>query len=175
MGIRGIMRYTGSALVFAALVCGLWLLLRRLRGHCGFGRGDALRLLAVGYLAALAQIVALRFGLHTPHWLGGVSKLRPVPLATTLDAWKLGLWPFVYHVGGNMGWFVPLGALLALTRPKCRAWQALLAGTLLSLALETAQLLLGTGFPDIDDIWLNALGALAGLALTRFLQRRFTR
>ena len=171
MGLRGILRYTGSALVAALIACGLWLMLRRLRGRRGFARRDGLRLLLAGYLAAVAQIIALRIGLQPVRWLGGLEKLKPVPLRTTLETWKMGAWPFPYNLLGNLGWFVPLGALLAWMKPKWRPWRALAAGALLSLTLETAQLLLGTGFPDVDDVLLNALGALAGFALIRRLAR----
>ena len=58
------------------------------------------------YLAALAEIIALRFGRPA-------ARVAPqlVPLRTTLEQWRAGAWPFVYHVVGNLTWFMPLGLL----------------------------------------------------------------
>ena len=166
MGIRGILRYSGGALLFAAVVCGLWLAARRLAGK----RPRPAEVLAVLYLAALVQITALRIGLAGHRWLGGA--INAVPLKTTLEAWRDGPWPFVYHIIGNMAWFVPLGALLPALKPGVKAWQVLLTGAALSLGIEALQYLLGTGVSDVDDVLLNALGALAGYGLRQSVRRR---
>lgn len=166
MSVRGILRYSGGALLFAAVVCGLWLAARRLASK----RPRPAEVLAVQYLAALVQITALRIGLAGHRWLGGT--INPVPLETTLGAWREGPWTFVYHVAGNLIWFVPLGLLLPMLAPQANGWRVLLAGAGLSLGIEIAQYLLGTGYADVDDVLLNALGALAGCGLLRRLRRR---
>ena len=84
----------------------------------------------------------------------------------------MGAWPFIYHAIGNAAWFTPLGALLALRRPRRPAWIALAAGAALSLTVECAQLLLGTGIPDVDDVLYNALGALLGWLAARAARKR---
>jgi len=165
---RGILRYTTGALLFALGVCGLWLMLRRMSRR-PWTRRDALALAAVGYLAALMQITGLRLGLRPVRWLG--SGLHPVPLRTTLSQWRLGPGAFAYHVLGNLAWFVPLGLLLPRLRPRCRWHQALLAGAALSAFAEALQYLLGTGISDVDDVLLNALGALLGWELHRLTRR----
>ena len=71
----------------------------------------------------------------------------------------------------NLLGYLPLGALVfaALVRTGTRAWLALLlavvAGTLLSLSMETLQNLLPQRVASNVDLALNALGTLLGAAL----------
>jgi len=155
MGFQGIALFTWRALVFAAAVSGgCWLVLRLRKKPVNAGR-----LLAAFYVAALLEITVLRGGAD---W-GGLlyaarDPVRWTPLATTLAELQSGAWPFVYHVVGNLLWFMPLGLMLR----RKRAWRALAAGALLSLSIESLQWLLATGVPDVDDVLLNASGALLG-------------
>lgn len=145
-----IFRYSLHALAFGVIAGAVALIFTR----------DRLAIVATVYLAMVTEIIGLRLGLQA---------LRPflkawnlVPLKTTLAQWATGPGALFYHVAGNLLWFVPLGALLKKLRPRSRWFHALLAGAALSLFLETCQYLLGTGFPDIDDVLLNAAGALIG-------------
>ena len=165
MSLSLITRYSLSALLFAAAVSALWLLGRRAAGRRGFARRDALELALVAYLAALIQITALRFGLVTPRWLQG--GLRPIPLKTLLVTAEEGPWMFVYHTLGNLMWFAPLGFMLPALSPRWDAWRCLGLGAALSAGIEAAQFLMGTGICDVDDVLLNALGALAGRGVWR--------
>ena len=165
MNFKGIALYSGRALAFAALVCllyGAYCLLRKKKLRFG-------HLLAVGYLAALIQITVLRGGVDWPKVLEGVRTMpQLVPLKTTVGEVKAGLWPLVYHTAGNMGWFVPLGMLLRRKRPL----RVLIIGAALSAGIEIMQFLLMTGMTDIDDVILNALGALAGWILIRCIKKK---
>ncbi|MGC4111297.1 MAG: VanZ family protein [Nocardioides sp.] len=83
----------------------------------------------------------------------------------------------VVNVLGNLALFVPFGwlvALLALYDPAARASRGLLrgfmGGLVLSVAVETAQYLLGRS-ADIDDVLLNTGGALVGAAIGVALSR----
>lgn len=167
MSFAGIWELLRPALLFALGCAALWALLRRaiLRGERK-ARREALYALTVFYLAALAEIIALRFGRPA-------ARVAPqlVPLRTTLEQWRAGAWPFVYHVVGNLTWFMPLGLLLPLLRPSARWRQALLVGAGLSLLVEGYQFLFGTGAPDVDDLLLNALGTLLGYGLSRLIRR----
>ena len=167
MSFGGIWELLRPALLFALGCAALWALLRRaiLRGERK-ARREALYALTVFYLAALVEIIALRFGRPA-------ARVAPqlVPLRTTLEQWRAGAWPFVYHVVGNLTWFMPLGLLLPLLRPSARWRQALLVGAGLSLLVEGYQFLFGTGAPDVDDLLLNALGTLLGYGLSRLIRR----
>ena len=167
MSFAGIWELLRPALLFALGCAALWALLRRaiLRGERK-ARREALYALTVFYLAALVEIIALRFGRPA-------ARVAPqlVPLRTTLEQWRAGAWPFAYHVVGNLTWFMPLGLLLPMLRPSARWRQALLVGAGLSLLVEGYQFLFGTGAPDVDDLLLNALGTLLGYGLSRLIQR----
>lgn len=162
MRISGIIRYSSAAGLFALTICIPWLVYRflRLQGRKICLRREGLYLLTIAYLSALFQITALRIGLVTPRWLGG--SICPIPFQTTLQEASSGLWPLVYHIIGNMIWFVPLGMLLPCYSEKWKGLRILLCGGALSLMIEGIQYVLGTGISDIDDIILNALGGLFG-------------
>lgn len=167
---RTIFRYSLSAGCFGLVAAAIWLMARCARQKRGPGRQDVPGLLTAFYLAALIQIIGLRLGLHAVRWLGGVPHLRP--LQVTLHQWRRGPGAFVYHVVGNLLWFMPLGAVIARRRPASRWYHGLLAGMGLSLTVELMQLLLGTGMPDVDDVLLNSLGALTGWGSAKALERR---
>jgi len=67
------------------------------------------------------------------------------------------------QVFANILLFVPLGLLFPMVHSKFRLWSyALLNGAMLSVLIETVQLVTGLGTCDIDDILANTLGALVG-------------
>ena len=160
-----IFRYTLHALGFGLAAGAVWLVGRLLIARKSMDRRGWLILMTVIYIAMVLEIIGLRLGLQAIRPLSRTPSL--VPLRTTLDEWRQGRGAFVYHVFGNLLWFVPLGFMLPRLRPGCRWYHALAAGAALSLAMELLQLLLGTGMPDVDDVLLNALGALLGHELFR--------
>ena len=91
MSFGGIWELLRPALLFALGCAALWALLRRaiLRGERK-ARREALYALTVFYLAALVEIIALRFGRPA-------ARVAPqlVPQRTTKDQWRPGAWPFV--------------------------------------------------------------------------------
>ena len=160
MSVSGILIYCLRAATFAAVACGLYALVCWLRGK----RVRPGRLVALAYLAALIQITVIRGGVDWAQLMTATRDApRLVPLQTTLEELRAGAWPLIYHVVGNLVWFVPLGALLR----KKNALAALLAGAGASVCIELMQYLLMTGVTDVDDVLLNALGALLGWALAR--------
>lgn len=160
MSLTGILIYCLRAASFAAAVCGLYALVNWLRGR----RVRPGRLVALAYIAALVQITVIRGGVNWAQVLTATRDApRLVPLQTTLEELRAGAWPLIYHVVGNLVWFVPLGALLR----KRSAFTALLTGAGASVCIELMQYLLMTGVTDVDDVILNALGALLGWALAR--------
>ena len=160
MSLSGILIYCLRAATFAAVVCGLYALVCWLRGR----KLRPGRLVALAYLAALVQITVIRGGVDWAQLMTATRNApRLVPLQTTLEELRAGAWPLIYHVVGNLIWFVPLGALLR----KRSAFTALLTGVGISFCIELMQYLLMTGVTDVDDVLLNALGALLGWALAR--------
>lgn len=165
MGFLGIALYTLRAAAVALAVCSIYALIGKARGRTLFIG----RLLSVFYLAALVQITVLRGGIE---WDGFLSAPREavqwIPFRTTLHQLRLGAWPLIYHVVGNLAWFVPLGLILR----KKPVWVALVVGALLSAAIEGMQWALMTGMPDVDDVLLNASGALIGRLLAGVIAAR---
>ena len=165
MSPQGILLYSLRAAIFAAAVCAVYALV------CGLRRRalSRMRLLGIAYIAALIEITVLRGGVNwTQVFAGGRAQPQLVPLLTTLGT--LGsesLWSFIYHTMGNVIWFVPLGLMLRGTKP----WTALLAGAAFSAGIELMQFLLMTGAADMDDILLNALGALLGWGIGRLWKK----
>ncbi len=165
MGLQGIAVYTLRAAAFAAAVTLVYALILRARGR----KLAAGRLVSVFYVAALIEITVLRGGVE---WGSLLSAMRVspqwMPFKTTAGAFRGGAWPFVYHVAGNLMWFVPVGVILH-RRPF---WAALAGGTLLSTLIEGLQWVLMTGMADVDDVMLNACGALVGWLLAWLILRR---
>ena len=160
MSLTGILIYCLRAATFAAVVCGLYALVCWLRGR----KLRPGRLVALAYLAALVQITVIRGGVDWAQLMTATrNEPRLVPLRTTLEELRAGAWPLIYHVVGNLAWFVPLGVLLR----RKNALAALLAGAGASVCIELMQYLLMTGVTDVDDVLLNALGTLLGWALAR--------
>lgn len=75
---------------------------------------------------------------------------------------------FLINFWGNIAMFLPAGFFPALLWRKGRWWKALLTGVGLSATIELCQLPLNRG-TDVDDLWLNTLGALAGYGLARLV------
>ena len=71
----------------------------------------------------------------------------------------------------NIVVFIPVGLLAGLLSRRHLVPKALLAGLLLSLAIEFSQLLWSRGVFDVDDIFNNSLGALIGGAIAMCLLR----
>lgn len=161
-----ILLYTGRAAAFALPVGFLWVLLFHNR-RAALGKWPF-----VCYLAALIQITVIRDwsslfrfqkGSHT------LSHVQLIPLRTTLGELQNGLWPFCFHVIGNMIWFFPLGILGPLLFPRLRkCGRLLLLALLLSGAIELGQWCFSTGVSDVDDIILNTAGAALGWLLWSF-------
>lgn len=165
MSISGILIYCLRAATLAAVICAAYALICLLRKR----RLRVKRLAGLAYLAALVQITVLRGGVDWAQVLTATRDApRLLPLRTTLEELRAGAWPLIYHVVGNLIWFVPLGILLR----KRSAPVVLLSGAGLSICIELMQYLLMTGVTDVDDVLLNALGALLGWGLARLWQRR---
>ncbi|MGN6325448.1 VanZ family protein [Pseudolysinimonas sp.] len=63
----------------------------------------------------------------------------------------------------NVAMFAPLGLFLLLLLGRRRWWIALLAGPLLSLGIETAQLFIPGRVSDVRDLVSNSIGTVLGL------------
>lgn len=165
MSLGQVLHYCIRAAAFAALVCGVWTLI------CWIG-GRRLRLWTLaklGYFSALIEITVIRGGINFEAMALGKRALpQLVPLRTTLAQLRAGWWPLMFHAVGNLIWFLPLGVY-------CRRkpwWLALALGAALSMGIELMQYALASGTTDVDDVLINALGALLGWGLGRWMLGR---
>lgn len=84
----------------------------------------------------------------------------------------------VRQIGGNIGLFLPLGAVLPMLVPKLRRFGALLVTALATTLIIEAVQYVATGVGlmdrafDIDDLILNVLGAALGYGLWWLLPGR---
>ena len=66
----------------------------------------------------------------------------------------------------NLLMLVPLGYLVPICFQKIDYWiKMMFIGFMVSLLIETAQLIFHRGWFDVDDLFLNTLGALIGWCL----------
>lgn len=78
----------------------------------------------------------------------------------------------VINLAGNVAVFIPFGMWLPiLAAPARKGYHLVFYTFLLSLMIESVQLLFRVGSFDVDDIFLNTLGGLIGFILYRFLNR----
>lgn len=90
-----------------------------------------------------------------------------IPLST----WGTSAQAHAYFIE-NILMFIPFGILLPFRVPALRrALFCIDAGFLCSLLLETAQLLTGRGYCQLDDIATNTLGTGLGYLIYRLWQR----
>ena len=133
-----------------------------------------LRVAALVYAAALAVVTLLPTRL--PPWPGSYGNHEPklVPFNGILLELKWAPLGTLVDLFGNVLLFVPLGFLLPLFVPAMRRWwQALAVGAGVSLLIELYQLAWpGVRWASVDDVLMNALGALLGFAALRLTSYR---
>ena len=104
-----------------------------------------------------------------------LQTLQMEPLQEIFRAFR-GPW-VMFLMLGNIAIFTPVGFFTALLWRKPHWWKSLLAGFCSSVTIEFIQFFIGRS-TDIDDVILNATGALAGFWmfwLLRLIAPRFTR
>lgn len=79
---------------------------------------------------------------------------------------RVGFLAFFSNIFGNIIGFIPFGFILPMISNKTRSGVFIVAaGFVLSLGVETIQLITRVGCFDVDDLILNTLGALIGYLL----------
>ncbi|MFC7393926.1 VanZ family protein [Scopulibacillus cellulosilyticus] len=79
-------------------------------------------------------------------------------------------WLFAKNVLGNVGLFLPFGFFLPLIYRKLRTFKTnLFLSFFMSLIIETCQFLFAKRIFDVDDIFLNTIGAVFGWVLFKCL------
>lgn len=104
-----------------------------------------------------------------------LGEINLIPGKVFIDTWGKsivgGYWLyFAINFIGNICLFVPIGFCVPLLWNKSSLPKTLLVGFLISLFIELCQLPQARG-TDIDDLWINTLGAMIGYILYRFFKR----
>ncbi len=122
------------------------------------------------YIAVLLKITVLRSnfgeaGIFTS------GKTNIMPFVDLIHIYKNDVKIFIYLFAGNIFWFIPFGiflrALSSLSNIKIVGLAALF-----SFAIEFSQYAFGTGVAESDDIILNTLGALLGVAICNCIRKK---
>ena len=153
--------------------------MRAAGGRAGVGSGPRQLRRPAGWVrvATLVYIAALLVVTLVPiAWLGRPDDYRPkvVPFEDILVELEESPEGKLADLFGNVLLFAPLGFLLPLLVPAVRRWWAVLAvGAGISFLIELYQLT----WPlvrkaSVDDLLMNALGALVGFAALRLTGRR---
>lgn len=86
---------------------------------------------------------------------------------------SLGFWAVVYNIAGNVVGFMPFGFYLPMLFKRIQgAFPVFLFSLLLSLVVETTQIVCKVGSFDVDDLLLNTLGGLAGYLVFWLVRKR---
>ncbi len=108
------------------------------------------------------------------HIPDGFDKINLVPfreMQRFISKWEtVGAVSALLNTLGNVIGFIPLGIFVPILFKKTRrVWKQLLMGFMVSLAVETIQLVLDVGVFDVDDLILNTVGTIVGYALFRLI------
>lgn len=63
--------------------------------------------------------------------------------------------------------FMPLGALFPIVFRKIKWWKVIFFSLCLSVSIEFVQLITRCGFSELDDVFHNTVGSLAGFLLLK--------
>lgn len=96
------------------------------------------------------------------------------PFKEIVRYWKyrdvIGCEMVIINLAGNVGVFIPFGALLPIIYKPLARWYALLpVGMIFSMTIECVQLVTRVGALDVDDVILNVTGVMLGLILLKMV------
>ena len=135
-------------------------------------KGDSMKklvtFLTVVWLAALLRLTVFRTGCFSHGLFSGRVEWDAFAYYVKLIRFHRWFY-FTYLFVGNLVWFMPAGVLMRLYGGKL--WHAALAGFALSLLIETAQFVLGSGLSELDDLILNTCGAVLGYWITGVISK----
>lgn len=178
--MRYVWYYINSVLTVtlcAMPVAAIWRILRiRLLRRSGI-RTTALHefgmILLAAYLVAFASQTIVPRVWHLP----SLSMINLIPFHVFYDTYiectvHNNILPLLLNFAGNILIIIPLGFLTELLFRRPCARKAALSGLCVSLIAELGQLF-SERCTDIDDLWLNTLGALAGYGIYVLFARLF--
>lgn len=178
--INVITQYLDDMLFFASIALPIVIVWRLFRWKKrGFQLKETIHelgvLLFVMVLVALfSQTIIPKFGVEQTASASVNLDLFRVVKETYNAIIYLGFWePFYINFLGNIILFIPIGFLLPLLfRRLVRFPLTILAGLCISIFIEVMQLPQNRS-SDVDDLWLNTLGAFIGYLVYLFVLKGF--
>lgn len=142
---------------------------------------EAALLLFVMFAAGLASqtvIPRLEIGMdNSLHMLKGEGSIVLIPFKSIFTCFSMAAAGetgfFIVNFFGNMAMFIPIGFFVMLLW-RVTGKRAVLIGFGVSLAIEICQLFTGR-CSDVDDLIINTLGALLGVAVYKLLNIKFAK
>jgi len=124
---------------------------------------------ALIYTLVMIKLLFIR----TPYFGSGYS-YNLIPFKTIMhfieNRHRMNTNIWIENLAGNIILFIPIGVFLPLLhRSFLRFWKLLVVCILLLFTVELLQMLLRVGSFDVDDIILNTIGAMIGLAGLRIV------
>ena len=127
------------------------------------------------YMALLLGITVFRpWAMSWNHFFQGSLNVKPFAAYAELLG-KGRLLRVLYLFLGNIAAFIPFGMYLKYQKPEMELRRIVLYGFLLSLAIESMQYVLGTGYTELDDLVLNTVGVGVGVKLNKWNKIKFIR
>ncbi|WP_313893692.1 VanZ family protein [Psychrobacillus sp.] len=175
-----IIQYLDDMLFFACIALPIVIVWRLVRWKKrGFQLKESIHelgvlLLALVLVGLFSQTIIPKSGLVQPGSTSVNLDLFRVVKETYNAIVYLGFWePFYINFLGNIILFIPIGFLLPLLfRRMVRFPFTILAGLCISIFIEVMQLPQNRS-SDVDDLWLNTLGALIGYLIYLFVLKGF--
>lgn len=177
-----ILQYGERMLPAAVLALGLWWITQPWRARRLARRKTPFNRRHEGMLAVFMVLAAGLLWLTVLpelHWeegrlvytFEGYGLVNLKPFVIFKHSKILGIRYFLINFVGNIALFLPIGFFPALLWRGGRWWKAAGSGVCLSCGIELCQMGIQRG-TDVDDVWLNTLGALAGYWIYRLVERR---
>jgi hypothetical protein len=152
-------------LIIAVVVFAVW---RGLcwRRHGIRGANELVVLVLFAWSVAVAYVALFPMHLILYAWH---ERFSLIPLSSSLDMIRFSTTQTVVkNLGGNILLFVPIGFLLPVLFERLRGvWSLAWRAAVLSAIIEIIQIPTQAHSTDVDDVILNVIGALLGLAVFR--------
>ncbi|MBR0130371.1 MAG: VanZ family protein [Firmicutes bacterium] len=97
------------------------------------------------------------------------QRFQLIPLITLFTNLERGRMYHLLQMAVNVGMFIPMGIFCGIKMASAK--KTVMAGSLVSLFIETIQLISGHGIFDVDDLILNTIGTAIGLLIIKKLFR----
>jgi len=119
----------------------------------------SIAILFIAYFAVLMKLIVFKYPAQMV-----ISDGNYIPFKTILHLNAYPTWIVAKNnLIGNIALFVPLGFFIPFLYGRPLTWRyVLVTAFILSVTLESTQVLLRAGVFDVDDIILNVFGAIAG-------------